>query len=299
MIILPVDIPCNSRKFRLEIFPFGDLHIGKRNCAETLIRKQVVEVKRRNDMENRQAVVICGGDLLNSINVTDVRRFDFDELADWFVDSDAEKTRERLSNMALQEVDRCVDIFNPIKHLMLGAITGNHENMMRKRNNLNVHKLICEKLGIANLTDEAIIVFKFTKTNGTKQNIKLYIRHGYGGGRTPGAEPNKLARMLAEWEDCNVCLTGHSHTYCLLPPKPVLYVNNTYNKLLQRYRFAANWGCWQYSHLEGVGSYESAACYPASPMMTLKVVIWPFWSTRIDGKEVMIPKIELREYPIL
>ncbi len=299
MIILPININCNSRKFRLEIFPFGDTHIGKRNCAEELIRKQVAEVKKRNEMKNHQAVCIGGGDLLNSINITDIRRFDFDELADWFVDSDAEKTRERLSNMALQEVDRCVGIFNPIKHLMLGAITGNHENMMRKRNNINVHKLVCEKLNIPNLTDEAIIVFKFCRGGRDKQTIKLYIRHGYGGGRTPGAEPNKLARMLAEWEDCNVCLSGHSHTFCLLPPKPVLFVSKNNHRLLQRYRFAANWGCWQYSHLQGVGSYESAACYPASPMMTLKVVIWPFWSMYVDGKEAMVPKIELREYPIL
>jgi len=34
-------------------------------------------------------------------------------------------------------------------------------------------------------------------------------------------------------------------------------------------------------------------------MMTIKVVVWPFHRTVINGKEVMKPKIELREYAIL
>lgn len=304
MYLLDKLIECKSRSDRIEIFPFYDCHIGKRNCAEAAIKKQIKEVLRRDALPNRHAFALLGGDQVNAINPTDLRRFDFDELADWFVSDNAMNTRERLSDVCSQEVKRFVEMFEPIKHLIIGAIYGNHEKSMRTKQNVNVHQSICERLSITNLTDEAFIRLRFNRqVNGGSAYIKLYMRHGYGGGRTPGAEPNKLQRLVDEWEDADVCLTGHSHTYCIIPPKPVLYVPNRgelpVDDMFYRYRFGANPGCWLLSHLPGPGSYESAACYPARPMMTLKIVIWPYWSSTVAGKKMERPKIELREYPIL
>jgi len=306
MKIIDERIQCNGRSDRLEIFPFGDCHIGKRNCNERAIKQQVSEVLRRAKMPNRHVRVLLGGDVVNAISPSDVRRFDFRELADWLVQGDAENTRDMLCDMVSQEVGRAVRIFTPIRQYIIGAISGNHENMMMKKQNVNVHRAICENLGIRNLTDEAFIRLKFYRRSNAKNpvsaTLKVYIRHGYGGGRTAGAEPNKLARMMDEWEDADVSLTGHTHTYCIAPPKPVLYVpdkGRLPERLLTRHRFAANWGCWLLSHLSGDGSYESAACYPARPMMTLKIVVWPFWSTERKGKRIEQKKIELREYPLL
>ena len=294
------EIICESRSDRFELFPFGDTHIGKRNCNELAMRKQGGEILRRAKMPNRHVRVVLGGDQVNSISPADASRFDFAELADWFVESDAEKTRERLSDMVLQEVKRAAGIFKPIKSYIIGAINGNHENMMRRRQHVNVHKALCEKLGITDLTDESFMKFVFVR-GVERRVVKIYIRHGYGSGRSAGAEPNKLWAMLSEWEDADVCLTGHTHSFCIAPPKPVLYLpaGNLPKVMPTRYRFAGNWGCWLLSHLTGVGSYESGACYPAKPMMTLKVVVWPFWHTTRAGEDIAIPKIELREYPIL
>lgn len=307
MYLLDHVINCSSRSDRVEIFPFYDCHIGKRNCAEDAIKKQIKEILRREQVKNRRVRVLFGGDQLNAINTSDIRRFDFNELADWFVEGDAETTRERLSNMVDQEVNHAVELFQPIQHLALGALTGNHEKMMRTRQNLNVHSAFCDRLGIVNLTDESLIRICMRRKDSSGKTIQasiviIYMRHGYGGGRTPGVEPNKIARMVAEWEAADVCLTGHTHTYCINPPKPVAIIprrGKLPKHLHYRYRFGASPGCWLYSHYEGVGSYESMACYPARPMMTLKIVIWPFWRSRIGGDLVERPKIELREYPIL
>ena len=318
MYILDKQIQCKSRSDRIEVFPFFDCHVGKRNCAEKAIRKQIDEIKRREEMPNRQVVVVLGGDQVNAINPADIRRFDFNELADWFVvPSEVElakalSTREvasivraKLSNIAEQEVSRFVSIFKPVKHLIVGALYGNHEKAMRTRQNVDVHSAVCERLGIVNLTDEALVNLRCTRRVGgsrTSHTITLYLRHGYGAGRTAGAEPNKLARMVGEWECADVCLSGHSHSYQIMPPKPVPYVTRTKEgelNLRYRYRFGANPGCWLYSHYLGEGSYESASCYPAKPMMTCKVVIWPFYGTTENGKSVDWPKVELREYPIL
>jgi len=241
------------------------------------------------------------------IHPADLRRFDFAELADWFLDSNAETTRERLGDMVNQEVNHAVEVFRPIQQFTLGAIYGKHEKDMRTRQNIDVQAAFCDRLGIINLTDEAIIrlqMVRHTKSGKETQVsvVKLYLRHGYGAGRTAGAEPNKLYRMLAEWEEIDVCLSGHTHTFNISPPKPVARIPNRGKlpeRLDYRYRFAANPGCWLYSHQKGTGSYESMACYPARPMMTLKVVIWPFWGMRRDKRLIERPKIELRQYPIL
>lgn len=304
MYLLDKTMECASRSDRVEIFPFYDCHIGKRNCDERAIKKQVQEILRRSKVPNRHMLVLHGGDMVNAINPADLRRFDFDELADWFVESDAESTRERLSDICNQEVNRAVDIFNPLQPFTLGAIYGNHEKSMRTRQNVNVHQAICDRMGILNLTDEAFIRLTFKRRSGASSTVKIYLRHGYGGGRTPGAEPNKLQRLVDEWEDADICLTGHSHTYCILPPKPVLYVpvsgKMRMDRMFSRYRFGANPGTWLLSHYPGPGSYESAAAYPARPMMTLKIVIWPFWAgTKQGGVRHERPKIELRTYPIL
>lgn len=320
MYLLEERIICSGRSDRVEIFPFYDLHGGKRNCAEEAAKKQVKEVLKHSQKPKRHIRAILGGDQLNAISPADVRRFDFNELADWFLvptpkeiaeavssQEIAAIIRAKLSNMVNQEVEHVAQIFDPVKHLILGALTGNHEKSMRTKQNVDVHSAFCNRLNITNLTDEAIIrltmvrVGENGKPNGTSV-VKLYLRHGYGAGRTPGAEPNKLARMLAEWEECDICLSGHSHTFDIMSPKPVARIPNRGKlpkRLFYRYRFAANPGCWLYSHLEGVGSYESMACYPARPMMTLKIVIWPFWNTERDGKGITSPKIELRQYPIL
>lgn len=306
MYLLDHTIQLKSRSDRVEIFSFFDCHIGKKNCYETGISKVIEEIKKHSKMSDRWVRVLLGGDQMNAINMSDTKRFDFGELADWFFDSDAETIRERIGNLVEQEVKHAVGIFEPIQSLILGALIGNHEKTMKTHQNVNVHSAFCERLRIIDLTDEALLRFKFWipcgKKRGLSSCVKLYLRHGYGAGRSAGAEPSKLTALLAEWEDADVCLSGHSHTFCIIPPKPVLYVPNRGRlpkELFQKYRYAANPGCWLKSHSSGASTYESMACYPARPMMTLKIVIWPFWNTKRMGEDIQRPKIELREYPIL
>ena len=303
---------CKSRSDRIEIFPFYDTHIGKRNCAEQEIRKQVREIVRHDAMKDRQVAVLLGGDICDVIKPQDIR-FDFNEIADWLFEGDAITIKEKLNDIAKAQVERAVEIFSPIKHLILGSIEANHDKVVRKRYNTDTHKAFCNKLGIPDLSDEAIFRLRFRIRKGAHKTVrascvKIYMRHGYGGGRTAGAEPNKIARMMQDGvtEDCDVCLTGHTHTFCEGEPIPVTYVpeaGKIPEKLLQRYRYGVNPGCWLYSHMIGPGGYESQACYPSKAIMTVKIVVFPFWSTTVtrdgDRKYVERPKIEVRKYSIL
>jgi hypothetical protein len=278
-------IQLNSRNDTVELYPFGDCHIGSRNCAETPLRRVVKEVEN-----NPLALWIGGGDLTDCIKPQDVKRFDVKALPNWLFKPSAEDTKDA-------ERERAVGIFKPIASKCLGLIKGNHEEAISHHYNENHHQRVCDDLGVIDLTDEALIRLRFKIANGGGQTIILYIRHGWGGSRKAGGEPNKLADMLAEWEIADVCLTGHSHSYCELPPKPVLTIPRSGELPTEcdcHYRWAANWGCWLYSHASGPSTYESRACYPSKPMLTVKVAITPLYHTSRKGRDVSMPKIELR-----
>lgn len=302
MQFLDVDIDCNGRSDRVEIFLLWDIHFGKSNCNEEALRKWIKEVVKRDQMPERHARIILGGDVCNCINPKDVKRFDFSDIADWLLEGKPDEIKDKLSDMTKLEATRAEKILRPVKHLIVGAIEGNHEKTIRKRFNYDIQIELCEKLGVPNLSDCALIRFRFKRAGGVKSHIKVVARHGYGGGRSKSAEVLKLTAMQDEWEMADVCVSGHTHTFCDAPPKAVAFIPSSGDmpeELLWRHRFALNPGCWLDSHHKGRGTYESNGCYPARSMMTAKIVVWPFYTQYQNGREFVNPKIEIRDYPIL
>lgn len=303
MKLMDVEIECNGRSDRVELFPLFDIHIGKHNCNEHALRKEISEIGKRSRMKNRHVRVLLGGDAVNAVNPRDVKRFDFTDVASWLLRGKVVDIKDQLSNMTTKEVERTAKLFEPINHLIIGAMEGNHEKSIRKYSNQDVQLLMCEKLGVPNLSDETLIRLRFKRrTGGASSTVIIVARHGYGGGRSAGAEPAKLKAMLDEWLCADVCLSGHTHTFCVLPPQPAAGVpvrGEMPKDLIWRHRFALNPGCWLDSHSIGRGTYESNSCYPARAFMTAKIVIWPFYSQYQNGKGYINPKIEIRSYPIL
>lgn len=298
MNILEKRIDVYSRSDEISIYPLGDLHIGSRACAEGKIRKVITEIKN-----NPNAYWFGGGDILDAIKPMDSKRFDFNTLPDWMIEGKAVTIRERLNDILKQQLVRFYDLIEPIKHKCIGMIEGNHEFAIRKLYNQDIQQDICSFLKCENLTDEFFmrLMFVFRSKSSNKQgrttNIKLYACHGHGGGRTPGAEPNHLHRLISEWEDADICLRGHSHIYHIIPPKPKLFIPNKGqipNEFLTQYRHAGNWGCWVYSHHKGPSTYASRACYPARPMITLKIIIKPLKDQYIKSVQYPVPVVELR-----
>lgn len=302
MQILETTINCNGRGDRVELFPFFDMHIGKDNCNESAIKKQIQEVVRRKNIPNRHVRILLGGDAVNAVSPRDRKRFDFTDVADWVLEGGKKDIKDALADMPKQEIKRVAALFDPVKSLILGALEGNHEKSLRKYHSMDVQTDLCERLGCPNLSDEALIRIRFKRKTGQSTKIVVYMRHGYGGGRKAGAEPSKLEDMLAEWECADVCLSGHTHTFCILSPKAVASIpsrGKVPEGLIWHHRFAANPGAWVDGHPLGRGTYESNSCYPARAFMTCKIVVWPFFEQHVGGRSFTAPKIELRNYPIL
>ena len=287
-----MEIEVKGRAGMVEVRPIGDAHIGKRNCSETLLRKEVSRIA-----ENDNCYWFGGGDLIDCIKPQDIKRFDPDIFPDWMFEGDADSIRDRLSDIVQQQVDRAVEIFKPIAHQCIGLIEGNHEFTNRKFYNHNVQKALCQRLGVENLTDQFILRMVFHLAKSSSVCLFLYARHGYGSGRSAGAEPNKVKNMMTEWPSPDILLTGHTHTPYIAEPQAVLYLptrGRLPKESLVRYRYGANWGSWLYTGMAGASSYESRACYPPRPMVTNRICITPFRRTWKDKQEFVTPQIEIR-----
>jgi len=293
MQIIEFDINLKSRSDVVTLYPIGDTHIGKRNCNENAVRAQFERVAK-----DKYSFWFGGGDLINAIKPQDIKRWDFAELPDWVLDGDPQDIRARMSGVVQQEADRLCGIAEKAKSKCIGLVEGNHEYSIKKYHNDNINQYMCDTLGTTNLTDGAFIRLRFSRNNKCNRVMTLYVEHGDGGGRTAGAEPNHLTRMLSD-KDCDMACRGHSHTFCVLPPVSRMYIPSAgklpTKQCMERQLRAFNWGCYLYSYDLGDSTYERRKSYPARPLMTACFKIKPFGTIYQNGHEFETPELWVEE----
>ena len=260
-----------SRSEKFYLYAIGDTHIGARNCAETYLARLVKKVK-----DTKNAYWVGGGDYIDAVKPQDSKRYTPECLPDWILTGDADTVRTKLLDIVRQERDRFYDIVEPIKDKCLGLVRGNHEATLTKFYNEDPHRWLCEEMGVPDLTDCAFVRMRFKRLTSV-ETIVMFICHGHGGGRTPGAEPNHLYR-LASSKDADIVIRGHSHTFHILPPIVRLGVPHK-GKLPYEcqafYTRAGNWGAWLRSYAAGSATYDSQACYPPRSLSTLEIILEP------------------------
>ena len=301
----------NSRADGIKIYPLGDVHIGCTSCAESKFKKMVAKIAKEPN-----SYWFGGGDMIDGIKLQDVKRSDPNTFPDWLLSGTADNIRENIVNMSSAEASRFVEFTKPIAGKCLGLICGNHEHSLRKYHGQDVVAEIvgglrAEELGrpqrfgekykgyIEDLTDEFFMRLKFVRKNKrgktlSSSSVKMYACHGFGGGRTAGAEPTHLER-LAKGRDVDIVLRGHSHTFHILPAIVSLTIPNS-GKLdgvecIHKEKRCGNWGCWVKSNTVGQPTYASMANYPARSLTTLSVSIRPF----AEREKRLYPKIMLQE----
>ena len=256
-----------------EIYPIGDVHIGAYNCAEKHFKAFVAYIKDRPN-----AYWVGGGDYCNLITPSDVCRYDVRAMANCIFTGSAMNIKEALMDISKQERERFVEMVEPIKDKCIGLIEGNHEYSIMKHANNGHHWVMCDELGVPSLTDCAFIRFRTKQIiTNAGSSVTMFILHGMGGGRTPGAEPNHLAR-LAGWNDSDIILRGHSHTFRIEPSEPRLYIPHKGalpDECMQREVFKGNWGCWLKSYAVGPSTYDSRANYPPRPLRAMVIKVKP------------------------
>lgn len=194
---IKVDLPAEYKEIKIEIF--SDLHIGSKKCNYQEIKDRIERVK--ND-DNRYCIIL--GDSIN----------------DSIKSSVGDVYTEELSPM--QQIQKACQLFEPIKHKIIGITSGNHERRSYKTDGIDLSYFFARELRVEHLYDycACLLFIRFGKTSshghggarGGKLCYTLYMTHGDGnGGRTIGGKMNGLQRR-GQIVDADIVITGHTHS---------------------------------------------------------------------------------------
>jgi hypothetical protein len=182
------------------IYTIGDIHLGDLNFTEASEKKLKGYIEFIKKTPN--AFAILQGDILN-------------------VATRLSKTSPFDQNMTLKEqIERAVELFEPIKGKILGAVDGNHENRLSDFTGYSPTISLCERLGIDYMKDSAIYIIRMSchsKKDTPRTSFTIYSAHGSGGGKSIGSKMNRVDAMRAIVSNCDVYASGHNHMMGCVP----------------------------------------------------------------------------------
>ena len=164
------------------IIPFGDLHLGNKNCNKTKIKEYIDWIKH-----TPRLYWIGMGDYADAITHSDERRYDFDSL-----DPELPTPDEQYAWVRAE--------FAKIKTNCLGLHIGNHDFELQRRHEHRYVKMdLCDSLELPFLGYNAMTRLKFIlkKRNGERMHrnggtITIASTHGSTNARTAGGKINPM-----------------------------------------------------------------------------------------------------------
>lgn len=204
------------------IIPLSDVHIGEEGFNETLLDNIIKMVLKQDNL-----FVVLLGDLINNALKTS-------------------KSDVYTATMTpQQQVNYIVDKLKPIRHKILGSVSGNHEDRTSKDAGIDLSAVIAQFLDIP--YDSASLVYQIkhgTKGSG-KNNYVIYTTHGFGGGGSKGAKANKLQK-LSELCLADLYVMGHIHDVVTF--SDAIYVPDTRHDrvVLKKRTYLSTGSCLQY-----------------------------------------------------
>lgn len=204
------------------LIPLGDIHLEDKaftKKSEEKLRGYVDWIRK-----NPNSRVFLTGDIFNvatRISKTSVFEVNTRLLSDY--DGD--------------QMAYAINIFEPIKSQIIGAIDGNHEFRTRDFNNRSWLTELCGKLStkeheVKYCKDSCMLFLKVGKSNKiginrSKETYSGYIHHTTGGGKTPGSKINRVDDLRKIIAGCDFYIGGHNHMIGGVKPK--IYVPNVNN----------------------------------------------------------------------
>ena len=188
---IKVDLPKELKSLELHIF--ADEHIGDNNCDIERVRERIDYVATHDN-----AYCVLNGDILDyasrsSIGDIETRQFNI-----------------------MGQIEKGVELFEPIKDKILAVTNGNHENRAYKKEGIDISKLVAMQLGLDDRysSTSAFIFLRFGEMSSHEHNrpvcYTIYMLHGSGGGRKEGAKAIRLADM-ASIVDADIFIHSHTH----------------------------------------------------------------------------------------
>ena len=190
MKVIKIDLP--SELAQIELHTFADEHIGDEHSDIKRVLQRIEYVKNTPN-----AYCILNGDIIDNATKT--------SLGD---------TYTQVLN-PMEQLERAIAIFEPIKDKILCITHGNHENRSYKKEGINISRLIAAQLGLIDryTPTSALLFIRLGCDNHNhkrKYRYTAYVLHGSGGGRKEGAKAIRLADM-ASIIDTDIYIHSHTH----------------------------------------------------------------------------------------
>jgi len=188
-------------KWFMHLYGLGDIHWGAHGFAKTHFLKD-----RDRILADDLAKVILMGDYCDYILAGDAKRFDPKSLD--------EESLLSMDDIAITQMQAVVKELKPIadQGKILFALYGNHDDDVRRKYHIDVHKHFCRLLGVPQAAYSALARISAKNVGSGKevQTITIFVHHGYGGGRKRGGKVNSLDDVSG-WFDYDIAMAGHVH----------------------------------------------------------------------------------------
>lgn len=235
------------------LIPIGDVHIGSKRVDYEKLKGYIQWVR------DNPAYVFLMGDIFD-VSTLESRTSPFDQ--------------ELNLNEAMEYAK---ELFFPIKHKIIGAITGNHEIRLEKYAGFNPLAAFCSFLSITYAGYSAVLRFRIgrlpRKSGYTSPRVEyiFYAHHSTGGGTTTGGKINRAERLINVFQGADCYLIGHNHSR-IVGESGVFYLSKSGNgKATIQYKKIFFLDCGSYLCYED--SYAEmkmlSPCYSGSPRIRL------------------------------
>lgn len=223
-----------SRSEPLRIAFLGDLHVGSKNADLDRFLQAVDTVKEYD------AYWIGMGDWADAIVPSpSERRFDMDVVDERFLKPEYQY---RWVEEALK----------PIARKGLVILTGNHDEVLRKRHYHDWVDDLAYRLKVPYGTYSSFLRLVLRKTGTSVRKLDFYIHHGHFSGSTAGGGLNKLLKMSSIME-ADIYAMGHIHRK-MFTTDSILYVNDAL-EIVERKRYYVATGGFLKGYHTPKGSY--------------------------------------------
>lgn len=169
----------------------GDWHIGHIGVEYEYLQRALKWIRENN------AFWIGMGDWAQAVVPhPNEHRFDFGEMDKRFLTPE-------------QQYRKVYELLEPIRKQGLMILTGNHDDLLRKRHYHNFVDALALQLHVPYMGIDGFLRLVF-KRGRHRQRLDIYVHHGYGGGRSQTAGIKRCLEM-AKIVEADVYAMGHFH----------------------------------------------------------------------------------------
>lgn len=193
-------VKCQRQSDIQRIRFLGDVHLSSKNCDTDLL--EFVAKKWRDDNDNALYV------LMGDIN-------DFASYSERTILAAGlhESTQMTLDDMAAEQIDRFVDMFDFIIDKTIFVVEGNHKwQFVSKYPGMTSDQVLAARLGAVwgGALCHCALAYRWDDRGTAKMLITIAAHHGKAGGKRIGAAFNQIEDM-ASVLDANIYAMGHNH----------------------------------------------------------------------------------------